>query len=203
MSIQHDDATPSSAASQPTNDASHDHSRSALSCRLTEQRMSSTEIVTLSTVDDSTVIFATRHFSTRYSSSTHLCDTSLVDTLLVVNRSVRHVTRRHVIRHQPIVRNATTASTLHYGPSNHRQCQVDRSSITWYRSVRHAVARTTTIAGSTTDKPSLDPTPAKRHRLHYKRQDSHCQRAASATSHLNTTQTSSTACITELTTNDK
>ena len=83
----------------------------------------------------------------------HLCDTSLVDTLLVVNPSLRHVTHRHVIRHQPIVRNATTASTLRYGLSNHRQCQVDRSSNDWYRSVSHAVARTTTITGSTTDKP--------------------------------------------------
>ena len=68
----------------------------------------------------------------------HLCDTSLVDTLLVVDPSLRHVTRRYVIRHQPIVRDATTASTLRYGPANHRQCQVDRSSIAWYRSVRHA-----------------------------------------------------------------
>ena len=134
--------------------------RSVLSCRLTEQRISSPEIVTSPTVDDSTVIFATRqligatcHLSTRYSSSTHLCDMSLVDTLLIVNPSLRHVTRRHVIRHQLIVRNATTASTLRYGPSNHRQCQVDRFSIAWYQSVRHAVARTTTITGSTTDKP--------------------------------------------------
>ena len=59
----------------------------------------------------------------------NLCDTSLVDTLLVVNPSLRHVTCRHVIRHQPIVRDATTASTLRYGSSNHCQCQVDRSSI--------------------------------------------------------------------------
>ena len=92
-------------------------------------------------------IFNGRRFDGR------LCDTLLVDTLLVVNPSVRHVTRRHVIRHQPIVRYATTASTLpslRYGPANHRQCQVDRFSIAWYRSVRHAVARTAKTTGSTT-----------------------------------------------------
>ena len=188
MSKQHNDATPSSAASQPTNDASHDQlqKRAVLSAHRT------TDIITR----DSD-IFNGRRFDG------HLCDTSLVDTLLVVNPSLRHVTRRPVIRHQPIVKNATTASMLRYGPSNHRQCRVDRSSIAWYRSVRHAVARTTTITGSTTDKPYPPSHSSNRHRLHHKRQDSHRQRAASATSRLNATQTSSTACITELTANDK
>ena len=41
------------------------------SCRFIGQRMSSPEILTSSTVGDSTVTFAIRHSSTRYSSSTH------------------------------------------------------------------------------------------------------------------------------------
>ena len=99
----------------------------------------------------------------------HLCDTSLVDTLLVVNPCLRHVTRRHVIRHQLIVRDATTASTLRYGPSNHRQCQVDRFSIAWYRIVRHAVARTTTTTGSMTvsDSSTLPSIPSQQQDIAY------------------------------------
>ena len=49
----------------------------------------------------------------------HLCDTSLVDTLLVVNPSLRHVTRRHVTRRQPIF--ATCHSSTRHSSSTHCQ----------------------------------------------------------------------------------
>ena len=144
------------------------NSRSALSYRLTGQRMSSTR--------DSN-IFNGRRFDG------HLCDTSLVDTLLVVNPSLWHVTRRHVIRHQPIVRDATTASTLRplrYGPSNHRQCKVERSTIAWYRSVNHAVARTTTTTGSTTvnDSSTLPSIPPQQQDIAFITGARHCSASA-------------------------
>ena len=64
----------------------------------------------------------------------------------------------HVLHRRSIVKNAITASTLcplRYGSSNYRQCQADHSSIARYRSVRQAVARTTTTTGSMTVKDSL------------------------------------------------
>ena len=152
----------------------------------------------------------------------HRCDTSLVDTILVVNPSVRHVTCRHVTRRQPI---CTTchSSTRH---SSSTQCHKRYNSVdATLRSVeppsvpgRPLFDRLVPISSSRCSphhddhrfndcqwfiNPTLDPTSATRHRLHHRRQDSHLQRAAGATSRLNATQTSSTTCIAELTAKDQ
>ena len=83
------------------------NSRSALSCRLTRQRISSPETAASSTVDDSAAIFATCHLSRRYSSSTHLCDMSPVDTSLVINPLSETLQQR---RRYATVRRATVSA---------------------------------------------------------------------------------------------